>query len=172
MKLKKKKLNKDKVAFKRRGVPLTKKLYLSFGTHGIFSAKAARFELIYFVILRKILKKHRKYVKDRTVYPKRIWFWLRKNYIVSKKSKNARMGKGKGKFLRYAVYIVKNSIVLEFYGWHLNSIKSVTSKFSKKITLNLDIVYNTNMHILHKSCCNNYNYSYQLIKKYFNQNFV
>jgi hypothetical protein len=74
MKLKKKKLNKDKSIFKKRFCPSTRNLKLFFGTHGLFFKKSTRFELIYLVMLRKILKRLKHKVKDKTVYHKKIWF--------------------------------------------------------------------------------------------------
>ena len=116
MKLKKKKLNKDKSIFKQRCDLSAKNLQLFFGTFGIYLEKTCRLELIYLVLLRKILKRHKRSFKNKSIYSKRVLFWLRKNYIVSRKSKNARMGKGKGKFLRYAIRVPANYMILEFYG--------------------------------------------------------
>jgi hypothetical protein len=72
MKLKKKKLNKDKAIFKKRFCLNSRKLYLSFGTHGLFFKKSARLELIYLVMLRKILKKIKHKVKDKSIYHKKL----------------------------------------------------------------------------------------------------
>ena len=164
MKLKKKKLNKDKSKFKQRCILSPKKYKLLFGNHGLFFKKSCRLELIYFVLLRKILKKLRHFVKDKTVYHKKIWFWLRKNYVISKKSKNARMGKGKGKFLRYAVQVPQNYMVLEFYGWHMSYLNIIKNKFSRKISMPLGIF--TKELNRERTTVKNRNYGYHFIRKY------
>ena len=43
-----------------------------------------------------------------------IWICLRNNFPISKKSKNSRMGKGKGAFLRWVVKVPSNLIILKF----------------------------------------------------------
>lgn len=67
MKLKKKKLNKDKVCFKKRFRETNNSLVLVFGTHCIFFLKASRIELIYLVMLRKLLKKMKRFHRNTDI---------------------------------------------------------------------------------------------------------
>lgn len=82
------------------------------------------------------------------------------------------MGKGKGKFLRYAVVLPKNCAILELSGWHILLIRRISFKFSKKINVPLNIFLSKTINVLYKGCTVNKNYSYQLIKKHFNVSFV
>jgi len=68
--------------------------------------KRYNFELIYYAVLKRVLKK--KYIAKRNFKKSRkLWFFLKKNSPISKKSKNARMGKGKGTNLRWVVRLKK-----------------------------------------------------------------
>ena len=164
MKLKKKKLNKDKSRFKQRCTLTPRMQKLFFGNHGLYFKRTCRLELIYFVMLRKILKRLRHFVKDKAIYHKKIWFWLRKNYVISKKSKNSRMGKGKGKFLRYAVCVPQNYMILEFYGWHTFYLNAIQKNFSKKIALPLGI-YTKELN-KERATTKNKSFSYHFIRKF------
>lgn len=48
---------------------------------------------------------------------RRAWLGLRANYPLSKKPKNARMGKGKGSFTRWALRIKPGRALVEFQGF-------------------------------------------------------
>jgi len=98
--LKKKQLNKVLKKFKKRG-NLNKKdiRVLKFGQIGFFFKKEYRFEFVYLSFLKRLFKKL-SILKKKMKYFSKIWIFLTKNYPVSIKSKNARMGKGKGSFLR------------------------------------------------------------------------
>jgi hypothetical protein len=72
MKLKKKKVNKDKVCFKKRCNLTVKPRILHFGTHGIYFIKTTRLELIYLVSLRRVIKKFRRPVKKKAVYHRKM----------------------------------------------------------------------------------------------------
>ena len=70
------------------------------------------------------------------------WFFLTANYPVTKKSKNSRMGKGKGSFLRWQIRVPFNLIFLEFkilnylsYFFFFNKLKLFFGK-NLKITFN------------------------------------
>lgn len=98
--LKKNQNNKILKKFKKRK-NLKKKDYLllKFGNVGFFSFKDFRFEFIYLSLLKKILKTL-KFLKLKRKKFNKFWLFLNKNYPISTKSKNSRMGKGKGSFLR------------------------------------------------------------------------
>lgn len=90
--------------FKRRKKLSSKETKLKFGDYGLFFSHQGRFEIKYIFILRKILRKLKKKKPKRrkvTLNKARlIWFVLFPNFIISKKSKNSRMGKGKGELER------------------------------------------------------------------------
>ena len=72
MKLKKKKLNKDKICFKKRYNLTLKNKKLYFGTHGIFFSKTTRLELIYLVMFRKLIKRLKHPAKKNVIYHKKM----------------------------------------------------------------------------------------------------
>jgi ribosomal protein L16/L10AE len=91
--------NKPQTSFKKRykdsyQVSDLNSGYKNYHRYYLFFAKNTRIEFIYFFRFKKIFKKIIKKNKNN------LWFFVNKNYPVSKKSKNSRMGKGKGLFNR------------------------------------------------------------------------
>ena len=72
---------------------------LKNGNCGFFFLTNLRFEFVYLKLLRRrfriTLKRNKK-----TSISRKVWLNLKANYPISKKYKNARMGKGKGSFFR------------------------------------------------------------------------
>lgn len=89
----------EQVSFKDRNRYKYKKLCLNFGNNGFYIYKNIQFEYAYFFIIQRFLKYLFKFKYSKMEYFK-IWVFIRGNYPVSKKSKNSRMGKGKGGFSR------------------------------------------------------------------------
>lgn len=65
----------------------------------IISSKGGRFEFIYFFFIKKFFKKVCVKTKLKANHRK-VLFYCYPNYPLTKKSKNSRMGSGKGYFLR------------------------------------------------------------------------
>lgn len=104
---------KKQNSFKKRTKHKSRKLKLSIGSLGLVTRINFRFEFIYFLVLKRYLKKNLK-SKFNNLLNSKIWVSLRSNYPLSRKSKNSRMGKGKGAFLRWSILTYKNQIILEF----------------------------------------------------------
>jgi large subunit ribosomal protein L16 len=68
---------------------------------------------------------------------KKMWFFLLPNYILSKKSKNSRMGKGKGSIRRWIIRIHGGSILLEFKGVSNWRIITILNKIQQRIKVKL-----------------------------------
>lgn len=70
-----------------------------FGSASFFFLHQVQFEFIYLRLIKRrvriLLKRKGARFKNR-----KVWLNLKANFPVSKKSKNSRMGKGKGLFLR------------------------------------------------------------------------
>jgi ribosomal protein L16/L10AE len=94
--------------------------------------KKLLFEGVYYVFLRKLLRKNLK--KNNTC---KIWVFLKPNYPISKKSKNSRMGKGVGSFLRWATQLNPNFVLLKTY--NLNHIRLIKIKNSLKRVVGLSV---------------------------------
>jgi ribosomal protein L16/L10AE len=80
---------------------------IKFGDFAFVSLKETKIELIQLSFIKKLFKKlmkkrKKKKSKDNSTIQKnyKIWVNLLPNYVISRKSKNSRMGKGKGSFER------------------------------------------------------------------------
>lgn len=131
--------------FKRRKKLSSKTTDLKFGDYGLFFSHQGRFEIKYVFILRKILRKLKKKKskrRRRILYKSRlIWFVLFPNFIISRKSKNSRMGKGKGDLQRWTIRVRTGLVFLEFKGFSLSKIYSIKNKFQKNLHIKLNVIH-------------------------------
>lgn len=104
----------------------------------IIASKGGRFEFIYFFFLKKFLKK---YISNITLKMnrRRVWFLCTANMPLTKKSKNSRMGSGKGYFLRWVMNLKKNSTIL--ISWNIPS----TLLYRVKNIWNLSLPFKVNV---------------------------
>lgn len=116
---------------KNRTVGSFKKICLKYGTTSFFTKKKVRFELIYFVFLKKFFKNLNNSKIKKTLNRRGIWFFFKSNYPLSKKSKNSRMGKGKGVFLRWVVILHAFSNLVEFNNYNFIVLKKILQKLNK-----------------------------------------
>lgn len=75
----------------------------------IISPKGGRFEYIYFFFVKKIFKK---ICINNNINKRKVYFLCTSNFPLTKKSKNSRMGSGKGYFLRWVFFTKKNSTII------------------------------------------------------------
>lgn len=75
---------------------------------------------------------------------RKIWMFLWPNHIFTRKSKNSRMGKGKGVFNRWVLKLRRGTTLVETIGLSLSFLKKVVVWFNKQSSLKLHIVYNIN----------------------------
>lgn len=88
----------------------------------LFFCYQIKIEFLYLRIMRRLLKRFvRK--KKKHFLNRQVWLNLKVNYPLSKKAKNARMGKGKGAFLRWVVLIKSYHPILNFYGFAFLNLK-------------------------------------------------
>ena len=152
------KKQKEKI-FKKRKLSFSFKslLTLKCGDSGFFFKNNINFEYVYITFFKKKVKKIK-------ILNYKFWFFLSKNYPLSLKAKNSRMGKGKGDFLRWTYRLLSNYLFIEFFNFHLKILnvfrKFVNVKLPKKVFFfSKYLVF----------FCDNYlfsNYSYFLNKKY------
>jgi len=104
---------KEQVSFKQRNHVYKNFSKLTFGNLGFFFIKNFRFEYLYFLFFKKLLKllNKNKFASFNKFF---FWFFLKGNFPLTKKSKNARMGKGKGVFSRWVIILANNFFFLEF----------------------------------------------------------
>jgi ribosomal protein L16/L10AE len=122
--------------------------YLRYGNTGVFFSKNNRIENIYLFDLKKKFKFF--LVKQKKGFNKRLWIFIQRNYPISKKSKNSRMGKGVGKFLRLCTRVKKNSTFLEFLNINPVILKKVLHYFSKKTNIHFNFIYKNNNNVFWK----------------------
>lgn len=100
--------------------------------------KSYNMEYIYILSFKKIFKKFFK-KKKKT---KKVWFFLSKNYPLTRKSKNSRMGKGKGKLVRYCARIWKNHNIFEFSGFYIHDLFFLRKILKRKVNIGVNIYTN------------------------------
>lgn len=95
-----------------------------------FSKKNLLFEMYFFVFFKKITKY---FFKKNNALNNVFFLWtiLKLNYPISKKSKNSRMGKGKGQFLRWVLKVAANSLLIKIKSNNLIRLNSILSIFKK-----------------------------------------
>jgi len=112
---------------------------LRWGNGGFFLEKQYTFELIYYAMLKRMLKK--KYIVKRTLRrTRKVWFFLKKNTPLTKKSKNSRMGKGKGSVLRWAIRFKKNFIFAETQNINIYFLKMICLFVEKKLNMKINYI--------------------------------
>lgn len=126
-------------SFKKRYPSGYKLKNLKYGTSGVFFNKNYRVENIYLFDLKKKFKFFlTKYKKGLN---KQLWIFIKRNYPISKKPKNSRMGKGKGKFVRLCTLVPKNFTFLEFLNMNPIILKKIMTYFSNKNNMKFSFLY-------------------------------
>jgi len=74
------------------------------------------------------------------------------------------MGKGKGKFIRWAARVRPNYILLEFHGWAEYQLKIMCSKINRKCNILLSVY--SGIHTKAQNVMSNKQFSYTLIQSY------
>lgn len=122
------------VKFKKRRFYFLSEPYLSYGDCGLYTTRQFRFESVYFRFINKVLRK--KYRKKKLVFSKqKYWIRFNKNIFLSKKAKNARMGSGKGKFLRASYLIKVNKPFIETRHFNVKFLSALRRRLHKKIPI-------------------------------------
>lgn len=128
--------NQETTSFKKRHKIGYDTPRMIFGDFSITLCKSYNLEYIYLYNFKKSLKKYYQF-KQNTV--KKTWLFLHKNYPLTKKSKNARMGKGKGALSRYCSRVFQNHNLFEFSGFNLCELVRLKKILNKKINIPLKI---------------------------------
>ena len=128
--------NRETTSFKKRYIIGFKQLKLIFGDFSFSLCKSYNLEYIYLYNFRKSLKKYFKFKKSK--YSK-VWLFIHKNYPLTKKSRNSRMGKGKGSLSRFCSRVKQNHNIFEFSGLNLRYLFKLKSIFFKKTNIPVKI---------------------------------
>lgn len=109
-------------------------LKLKFGDFGIAVLNEGRLEFVQLNFIKKSVKFLMRSSKHIYEDSKKVWYNIVSNHVIQCKSKNSRMGKGKGLFERRVIRLRKNSILFEFMGVPLNKINFFIKKINKKLS--------------------------------------
>ena len=131
------KKNLETKSFKKRYCIGYKNPSLIFGNYSFLLCKSYNIEYLYIYNFRRGLKKYFNFKKNSI---KKIWLFLHKNYPLTKKSKNSRMGKGKGGIVRYCSRILQNHNIFEFCGFNIYDLLNLKKIFLKKIHIPIVIL--------------------------------
>ena len=126
----KKKEVKAPSRFKRRkcpklawnNLPLNRRTYVFYGPGGNFELP----------IMRIIIKTFRRRSRRRGY---RLNFFFKPNYFIFRKGKNARMGKGKGRFKRLSLNLRKNKLFMAISGLSHTRVLIFFKNISRKTNL-------------------------------------
>ncbi len=129
--------------FKKRSFRFSKLPTLRYGTMGIYCLHTFRFEYRYYMFFRKFFRRffRRRRRRIRTLYKRRTWLYIRPNYVLTHKSKNARMGKGKGNFKRWCTIVYPGRIFIEHLNYSPKSYKKYVLKMRIKLKLKLQFTH-------------------------------
>lgn len=124
---------------KKRYEPKFKKCNKNKKFTYIVSPHGGRFEFIYFFLIKKIFKK---YVKRKKIHSnnRSVFFLIRGNAPLSKKSKNSRMGSGNGYFLRWAIQLKRNGKITACKNIPLIILKRIVVHWNKSLALKLSVL--------------------------------
>ena len=131
--------NKETTSFKKRQNCKVNQFFFKFTETSLILSKSSNIEYNYISYFKKVLKKFFKFKKTKL---KKVWIFLNKNFPITKKSKNSRMGKGKGKVVRYCMKTCNNYVLFEFSGFNIKSLLRVKKLFSFKLKTHMFIFSN------------------------------
>lgn len=137
-------LSREQVSFKNRNRKVYKKVKLNYGNFGFISLKNIQFEYVYFFFIKRFLKYFFKFKYSLGNYFK-VWVFLKGNFPISKKSKNSRMGKGKGSFSRWLIKLNEGHTIMEFKSVPLLRLKKLQQSWNKTLGFNIIIYKKINM---------------------------
>lgn len=127
----------------------------------LFFKKNYRIEFKYVTMLKKFLKKlRRRGIKKHKNLVYKLYVSLSQNYMLSKKSKNSRMGKGKGSFIREAIKVKKFRPFIYTSGYKPDSLVKLSNHFSKKTNKELACFSSTGFNKSYAWSGNSYTYQY------------
>ena len=112
-----------------------------FGDSALISKNEGRIELIHLTLLKKIIKTFIKKKKSNVdIIREKIWYFGRPNFYIQKKSKNSRMGKGKGLIERKIIRVRRGFVLFEFLGVPLIKLRKLIKKINKVLDVKFEVI--------------------------------
>lgn len=154
--------NQDKKMQKNRFCRNPKIPKLTFGNSGIITKNEGRIEFIQLTTIKKVIKTFIKKKKSNVdIIREKIWYFGRPNFYIQKKSKNSRMGKGKGLIERKVIRIRRGVVLFEFLGVNVAKLKKLIKKINKYLNVKFFIITKENINFNLWSKKNKYLYYYE-----------
>lgn len=97
-------------------------------------------EFVQLNFIKKAVKLVLKNSKHIFLNYKKVWYNIVANHVIQCKSKNSRMGKGKGLFERRIIRVSKNTILFEFLGVSIFKLKFLIKKINKKLGIKTGLI--------------------------------
>lgn len=98
----------------------------------IYSTKRFRLEFVYIRLFKKFFR--RRFIKAKTRFFKpKYWIMFLPNFILTQKSKNARMGAGVGKFVRLTSLVSPGKSFIKTWYYTPSFLKQTVKHFHYKI---------------------------------------
>lgn len=98
----------------------------------IYSPKKFRLDFVLIRMFKKLFR--RKFIKAKTRFFKaKYWIYLTPNFILTQKSKNARMGAGVGKLVRLTCIVHPKKAFIKTWHYTPNFLRNVVKFFRYKI---------------------------------------
>jgi ribosomal protein L16/L10AE len=115
---------------------------LKFGEFGFLVSREGRLEFVQLNFIKKYIKILFRKSKHTPENFKKVWYSLSANHVIQCKSKNSRMGKGKGLVERRIIRVYKNTILFEFFGISFYKLNNITKKINKKLNFKITLISN------------------------------
>lgn len=115
---------------------------LKFGEFGFLVSREGRLEFVQLNFIKKYIKILFRKSKHTPENFKKVWYSLSANHVIQCKSKNSRMGKGKGLVERRIIRVYKNTILFEFFGVSFYKLCNITKKINKKLNFKIILISN------------------------------
>jgi len=139
--IKNKKINEKRFQ-KNRFFQNPKNIKLTFGDAGLVTSREGFIELVHLNLFKKYLKYFLKKRKSNLLFIReKIWYFGRINFALQKKSKNSRMGKGKGLIERQIIRIRRGVTIFEFKGISKSKIMWLTKEVNKKLKIKINCFF-------------------------------
>lgn len=159
--------NQEKKLQKNRFTRNPKKPKISLGDAGLITKNEGRLEFVQLSSIKKIVKKFiSKKKSEIDLIREKIWYLGVPNFILQKKSKNSRMGKGKGMIERKVIRIRRGVVLFEFKGVSPLKLQKLVKKINKILSVKFTYIFSYN-----RSYCvwsNKEKYNYYFAKYLYN----
>ena len=114
-----------------------------FGDFSLVCKNEGRIELIHISMFRKKIKTFiRKKKSESDVIREKVWYFGTPNFFLQKKSKNSRMGKGKGSIERKVIRVRRNFVLFEFKGIPIIKLKKLIIFINKLLSVKFFLIKN------------------------------